>query len=112
MLLFLSVCCLISFCSLRKLTGVNSMPFQKIRGAINRRSLQQSEAHIIEEEDEEDEDEAAEGEQDNVSNRLTRLENEVHALNDNINSLNTNITARFTFMDESLAAILARLGHQ
>ncbi|KAJ8644873.1 hypothetical protein MRB53_006621 [Persea americana] len=81
-------------------------------GAINRCSLQQSEANITEEEDEEDDDEAVEGEQHSVSDRLTRLENEVHALNDNINSLNANITALFTFVDESLAAILARSGHQ
>ncbi|KAJ8634931.1 hypothetical protein MRB53_009198 [Persea americana] len=85
---------------------------QKISGAINRRSLQQSKAHITEGEDEEDNDEAAEGEQDSVSDCLTRLKNEVHALSDNINYLNANITARFTFVDESLAAILAHLGHQ
>ncbi|XXG73691.1 hypothetical protein AAC387_Pa07g2565 [Persea americana] len=85
---------------------------RRIHSAINRQSLQQSEAHLTEGEDDDGDNEAAEGEQDSVLDRLTRLENEVHAMNENINALNSNVNARFTYVDESLAAILVRLGHQ
>ena len=78
---------------------------RRIQGAINRRSLQQLEAHLTEGEDDDGDDDAAKGEQDSVSDYLTCLQNEVHALDANIN-------AQFTSVDESLAAILARLGHQ
>ncbi|KAJ8630335.1 hypothetical protein MRB53_023658 [Persea americana] len=78
---------------------------RRIRGAINRLSLQQLEAHLTEGEDDDGDGDAAEGEQDSVSDCLTRLQNKVHALNANIN-------AWFTSVDESLATILARLGHQ
>lgn len=60
----------------KKITWKPHNEMRRLRGPINRRSLQQSSAHIDGGVNDNDSDEDAKGEQDSVSERLTHLEEE------------------------------------
>ena len=98
---------------------------KRIRDPINKRTLEQSDAHVQDYKDDEDEEEEAnqgdqaQGEQPIFDAQFARLEEQMQTLHANIDarfnvvdgSLNA-FDGCFNLIDEALVAILARLKNQ
>ncbi|XXG53115.1 hypothetical protein AAC387_Pa03g1265 [Persea americana] len=98
----------------------------RIRNPINKRTLEQSDAHVQDYEDAEDKEEEADqgeqaqGKQPNYDARFARLEGKMqelmnvtidarfHAFGERLNGFD----GHFNSIDEGIVAILARLGNQ
>lgn len=105
------------------ITRTNNDVTKWIRNPINQRTLDQSDAHVYEDDEDEDDvadqGEAPQGEQPNNGTGFARVDEQLQQLNANIEarfhavdgSLNT-FDGRFNQIDEALDAILSRLGNQ